>query len=354
MILVKPMSNYSLQLDSEATVWITQDVQYSEIGELNIKTGSATWISLPQFVGKPLAASSSYSKHYLSVVMFNKMPNVYIYQMKRGASGSQAATLFDVLEGYSEAIWSPDSDELLLSKTYWDDPIIWKAGGKIYESVSIANDICSAQWGTSSMQILVSKCEDDRSLLVWDRLKKKSTIMMHFNYKVGDTVAAFAELHAWSPDRHKLLIFTYTSAEALPAQLFEMPVILTGYWQVLDIDTKQIETLTEKMGSSTPRIGFFRSPNELVIGINTAAGSELRVIRLGKYLVESNTFFQCKNNCVEGVVALVTWKQILLKLSKPSPELKAGLYLWDVMTGAKTLLATNSKIHLLPAQIGTW
>ena len=230
--LVVPNKQPSNQQDS---VWVMQNSPRPLLGRLNVQTELISWINSVSIPKNILTASTSYNGRYLALVSFAESPKVLIYLLKREKDDSMQLVLYEVLVGFSKAIWSPYSEEILLAKSYWDNPVIWKVKYKSFEAVTVARDICSIHWGNNSDQVLVSKCEDDRALVAWDRLKKRSSLLIRFNYKIGSDSAAFATLHAWSPDHRKLLIFTYASAEAFPEKVFEMPPILTGYWQVLDI-----------------------------------------------------------------------------------------------------------------------
>ena len=332
--------------------WVMTSSPRPKLGQFDMRSNIPQWIESVSLPKQIIAASTSSSGNYLALVSLAEVPNIYIYEFRQ--IGSLQPVPYDILRGFSEILWSPDSDEALLARPHLGNPTIWKSKDKTFEDVKIASDICSTQWGSDSNQILVSKCKSNRAIVVWDRSHKSATLLMHFNYTLQSEIAAFSELHSWSPDRHKLLIFTYVSPNILAETSFEMPVLLTGYWQILDITTMNVVTLSEKMDSSIPRIGFFRTPSELVVGVSVSNSIELRKIRLEKNKVNPSLLFRCRNNCIKGVTLLATESKLLLQLDKPSLELRSGLYLADLTSGFKSIRYLDSTTRLLPTRIGMW
>lgn len=332
--------------------WVMTSSPRPKLGQFDMRSNIPQWIESVSLPKQIIAASTSHSGKYLALVSFAEAPSVYIYQL--GQNGPLQLVPYEVLTGFSEILWSPDSDEALLARSYWDNPVIWESKDKTFEAVKIASDICSIQWGVSSNQVLVSTCKFKRAIIAWDRSHKSTKTLLHFNYVLQNEIAAFSELHSWSPDRHKLLIFTYVSDNVLPETFFEMPVILTGYWQILDITTMNIVTLSEKVDSSIPRIGFFRTPSELVIGVSVSNSTELRKIRLENNKVNPSLLFRCRNNCIRGATLLATESKLLLQLDQPLLALRSGLYLADLTTGFKPIRYLDSTTRLLPTRIGMW
>jgi len=224
-------------LDSvEKRVWVTGDQERDRVGVLDSDTGTIHWVKLPEQPGKIYALLPSPHGRYVAILSNPITYTVSIYTIVSVSDTEWDLQPYTSLVGYAGAQWSPDSDELLLWRSYWDSPEIWQASSNKVEPTITESGICSATWGRDSQQVVVSFCMGDRRLIAWSRSDQTQTLLLKFSFQVDERYAVHALISGRSPDRQLLLLDLNLSDKDMTGREIEPPVLLEHKYALFDLE----------------------------------------------------------------------------------------------------------------------
>lgn len=220
------------------SVWVTGKEERDRIGTLDPHNGTIRWIEIPKQSGEIYSLSLSHNQQYVAVLSGSVTQTVSIYTVTNRSSLGWNLQPYTTLEGYAEAQWSPDSNELLLQRPYWSRPEIWKVDQQKTETPVDISHICSSAWGRDSHQVIMSVCLGDRQILAWSRSQKVQTPLLKFSLHAGNQYAIYALIGGWSPTRRSLLLDMKISDQDMSGRETEAPMALEHQYALLDVDKR--------------------------------------------------------------------------------------------------------------------
>lgn len=235
--------------------WVIDPAKRDQVGVMDLNSGDIYWMPIPLQSADIRGMFVSRSRRYLAFVY--DQPKVTIYRVLLTADMTWQLQLYAELDGYRQAQWSPDSDELLLTRTNWSGPVIWRAETKGVEEVLTGQPVCSSSWGADADQVVVAICFHDRQLALWSRRSHTLSSVLTFSIVVENDYAVFPTIVKWSTDHRQLLLLAHMSQSDLTGEEADAPVLVRGRYLVLDMASRQHKVISDMVDSTDSALALW-------------------------------------------------------------------------------------------------
>lgn len=319
----------------DQAIWVTGIQERNRVGTLDPSSGEIRWVHIPVQSSEIRALLASHDQRYLAIVSGNVTSTISIYTVASVSHSEWDLQPYAKLEGYSLAQWSPDSNDLLLSRSYWSSPLVWKAESREVETTLSIPSVCSATWGRNSRTIIVSVCSGERQILAWSRQDRTQTPLLRFGFPVGDQFAIYAYLDGWSLDKRFLLLDLRVDNLDLTGKEIEAPIVLGHQYAVLDPDSRTYQLASSKFFGYPSHAVWIDSNRLLAVSPEEPLNPFSYIYT--SYNIQTNsldTVLPTDNSCVSDVSGISGYESnVLVKYYPCGDKRLDGFYKLDLTTG---------------------
>jgi hypothetical protein len=317
-------------------IWIASPDHLGEVGSVNTDTGAVKWRSIPSTHSAIHDAIQSRTGKYLAVTTNE---GVQIFGASQPTRGNEwQLTPLRLFPEYAKAIWSPDSDEILLMPKVTGGLAVWNpALDSLRKSLPSEMHICSARWGTDSGKVIVSQCFGQRRIVVWQIDNGELKTLIHFSLKLQNKYIIHAFLHGMSPDKKYLLVEFRIRDQDLTGRETDMPIVQEYQFAFLEVETGRYQLLPEQFIGTQSEGVWLSSAEVLTIGT-----SSLRLpVRFTYQLADVSTgtsrpVLSNDDECLMNLTRIQS--TIFVQYSHCQDGHLSGLYEFDVQAGTRKVV----------------